>query len=118
MVGFWGGNENLAPFLGEYDLATTNLVADLVVAIGDLTGDDGGGDAGAKALAIEGRPSAFGLKSVWPDVGFGVSVDQHEICPVTFAEESTLLDFKKAGGRVAGSLYYGFEGEDAVTPKL
>ena len=94
------------------------MVADLVVAIGDLAGDDGSGDAGAKALAIEGRPSAFGLKSVWRDVGFGVSVDQNEVCPVTFAEESTLLDFKKAGGRVAGSLYYGFEGEDAFTPKL
>jgi len=113
-----GGNVNLAPFLGEYDLVTTNLVADLVVAIGDLAGDDGGGDAGAKDLAIEGRPSAFGLKSVWRDVGFGVGVDQHEIGPVTFAEESALLDFKKAGGRVAGSLHYGFEGEDAVTPKL
>ena len=118
MVGFLGGNGNLAPFLGEYDLVTTNLVADLVVSIGDLAGDDGGGDARAKRLAIEGRPSAFGLKSVWPDVGFGVGGDQYEIGPVTFAEESALLDFKKSGGRVAGSLYYGFEGEDAVTPKL
>ena len=113
-----GGNENLAPFLGEYDLVTTNSVADFAVAISYLAGDDGSGDAGAKALAIEGRPCAFGLKSVWPDVGFGVSVDQHEICPVTFAEESTSLDFKKAGGRVAGSLHYCFEGEDAVMPKL
>ena len=106
------------PFLGEYDLVTTNLVADLVVAIGDLAGDDGGGDAGAKALAIEGRPSAFGLKSVWRDMGFGVSVDQHEIGPVTFAEEAAFMDSKKAGGCVAGSLHYGFEGEDAVAPKL
>ena len=113
-----GGNENLASFLGEYDLVTTNLVADLVVAIGDLAGDDGSSDAGAKALAIEGRPFAFGLKSIWRDVGFGVGVDQHDIGPVTFAEESALLDFKKAGGSVAGSLHYGFEGEDAVTPKL
>ena len=62
-----GGNEKLAPFLGEYDLAATNLVADLAVAIGDFTGGDGGGDAGAKALAIEGRPSAFGLEGVWRD---------------------------------------------------
>lgn len=113
-----GGNGNLAPFLGEYDLVTTNLVADLVVAIGDLAGDDGGGDAGAKALAIEGRPPAFGLEGVWRDVGFGVGVDQYDIGPVTFAEESALLDFKKAGGCVAGSLHYGFEGEDAVAPKL
>ena len=113
-----GGNGNLAPFLGEYDLVTTNLVADLVVAISYLAGDDGSGDAGAKALAIEGRPSAFGLEGVWRDVGFGVGVDQHDISPVTFAEESTPLDFKKAGGRVAGSLHYCFEGEDAVTPKL
>ena len=51
-------------------------------------------------------------------MGFGVSVDQHEIGPVTFAEESALLDFKKAGGRVAGSLHYGFDGENAVAPKL
>ena len=94
------------------------MVADLVVAIGDLAGDDGGGDAGAKALVIEGRPSAFGLEGVWRDVGFGVGVHQYDIGPVTFAEESALLDFKKAGGRVAGSLHYGFEGEDAVTPKI
>ena len=113
-----GGNENLAPFLGEYDLVTTNLVADLVVAISYLAGDDGSGDAGAKALAIEGRPSAFGLESVWRDVGFGVGVDQHEIGPVTFAEEAAFMDFKKAGGCVAGSLHYGFDGENAVAPKL
>ena len=112
------GNGKLAPFLGKYDLATTNLIADLVVAIGDLAGDDGGGDAGAKALAIEGRPSAFGLKSVWRDVGFGVGVDQHDIGPVTFAEESALLNTEQLRGCVAGSLHYSFEGEDAVTPKL
>jgi hypothetical protein len=113
-----GGNGNLAPFLGEYDLVTTNLVADLVVAIGDLAGHDGGGDAGAKALAIEGRPSAFGLEGVWRDVGFGVGVDQYDIAPVTFAEESALLNAEQLGGCVAGSLHYGFEGEDAVAPKL
>ena len=113
-----GGNGKLTPFLCEYDLATTNLVADLTVAIDDLAGDDGCGDAGAKALAIEGRPSAFGLEGVWRDVGFGVGVDQHEIGPVPFAEESPLLNAEQAGGCVAGSLHYGFEGEDAVAPKL
>jgi hypothetical protein len=113
-----GGNGKLAPFLGEYDLATADLVADLAVAIGDFTGDDGGGDAGAESLAIEGRPSAFGLKSVWRDVGFGVRVDQHEIGPVPFAKGAPLLNAEQAGGCVAGSLHYGFEGEDAVAPKL
>ena len=99
-------------------MATADFVADFVVAISDLAGNDGGEDARVKALAIEGRPSAFGLKGVWRDVGFGVSVDQHGVGPVTFAKETASLDFKKSSGCVTSSLYYGFEGEDAVTPKL
>ena len=75
MVGVSGGDETLAAFLGEDDLATSDMVEDLTVAVGDLAGDEGCGDAGAEALAVEGRPSAFGLEGVWRDMGFGVSVD-------------------------------------------
>ena len=104
MVWFSSGYETLAAFLGEDDLAAANVIEDLPVAIDDLAGDESGGNAGAEALAVEGRPTAFGLEGVGCDVGSGIGVDQHEICPMAFADKASFLDAEEGGGGVAGFL--------------
>lgn len=118
LVWFSNGCETLAAFLGEDDLATTDVIEDLLVAIDGLAGNDGGGNAGAETLAVEGRPSAFGLEGVGCDVCSRIGVNQHEICPMAFAEKPPFLDTEEGGGGVAGFLDDGFESEDAVVPKL
>ena len=92
MVGFSSGCETLVAFLAEDNLASTDVIEDLPVAIDGLAGDDGGGNAGAEALAVEGRPTAFGLEGVGGDVGFGGGINQHEICPMAFAKKTPFLD--------------------------
>lgn len=118
MVGFLSGYETLAAFLAEEDLASANVIEDLPVAIGNLPRDDRSGDARAEALAVERRPSAFGLEGVGGDMGFGGGINQHEICPMAFAEKTPFLDAEEGGGGVAGFLDDGFEGKDTFVPKL